>query len=245
MNTVNFPTLKSSDDDDSGSNWVSRTIGGIFVIIVASLINYKWGTDILIFDVFGAPFWKMPTADALQSLWFIPVWAVAINVFALGFQMWRGKRLPNKSPGEVMKLGVVVATLAGIFEELSFRWILFLSSIALYTLSNFLFCGIPEWLSLNLFVPLADYGTLKLMSDLLYHPEGWLVGAAILSTAAVFREGHSYQGFFGWVDSWFFAMVMFYILFAYGLPVCIIAHFTFNLVASATMAFAIMLTTDH
>ena len=240
MNT-NFLILKSEDESDSRPGYVLTTTSGVITIIIACVINYIWGTDILIFDVFGAPFWKLPTSEAIRSLWFIPVWACTINAFVCFLKLCMGERWSNGSAAEVMKKGLVIATLASILEELSYRWILFLSSIAGFTLSNVLLFQIPEWLSLNILVPLADFGTLKLMSDLLYHPEGWLVGAAILSTSGLFREGHSYQGFLGWVDSWFFAMVMFHVLFAHGILVCIIAHFTFNLVASATVAFAITL----
>lgn len=239
--------IKSNDDDDSTTSLGSQIVTAIFVLMIAAIVNSVYETNVLIFDAWGDPFWRGVSFEALTTLWWIPTWAFGINVLFILYQKWaKGVGIFKKSPGDVLKVGFVVALLAGIFEELIFRWLLFLAAIAGIAFSNLIFCGLTEWLYTNIILVVANFGTGLLISDLLItHPGGWLVGAAIISTAAAFRSHHAYQGLLGWIDSWFFAMAMFYILFNHGILACMIAHFTFNMVAAITLAFMTMLFTDH
>ena len=64
----------------------------------------------------------------------------------------------------------------------------------------------------------------------------WGIGAGMLAANAFFRDGHKYQGNFGMVNSWFIGMYMFHILFTYGLPECMFAHFAYNFGNHLTVA---------
>jgi hypothetical protein len=122
----------------------------------------------------------------------------------------------------------------GVIEEVCFRWLLFLGGIITVKVMNYIFFGgfwfgIPEWLQLNFFGPIANFFTLGYLTEYLVKPENWAIGAGLLSANALFRDGHMYQGILGFLDIWFFGMLMFWVLFTYGLPVCILVHFLNNL----------------
>jgi hypothetical protein len=53
-------------------------------------------------------------------------------------------------------------------------------------------------------------------------------GAALLSSNGRFRDGHLYQGTIGWIDAWFCGMILFYIMFKWGLFAAIIVHFFYD-----------------
>lgn len=76
--------------------------------------------------------------------------------------------------------------------------------------------------------PLASMVTLGKMSNILFHPSGWAVGSALLSSNGFFRDGHKYLGLFGWINSWFIGMFMFWLLFEYGIVACIVVHFLYD-----------------
>jgi hypothetical protein len=229
--------FKAKKEQEKGFvDLIFSTIFSLVVIAIVSLVDYGYGTNYLVFEVFGDPFWKLPTSEALLSLWFIPIWATAISMVSLGISYLRRKLGKPGKPEDILSGGFVLSVLTGVVEEVLFRWVFFLSTLGGLWAANFLLCGIPEWLFLNILGPLANFTTLGMMSDLLFHPAGWAVGSAILGAASTFREQHAYQGFLGWVDSWFFAMVMFATLFSHGLFVCMIAHFSFNLTVFTVQA---------
>jgi hypothetical protein len=128
--------------------------------------------------------------------------------------------------------------IAGVGEEIVFRWLIFLSSIVTVQIANFFFFdffwfGLAEWTHLNLFAPLANWATLGSLQDKLYHPWGWAVGAGLLTSNSLFRDGHKYLGWFGYVNSWFIGMFLFWAMFKFGLPVAILIHFVYDLLIFA------------
>jgi len=236
MKTSRRKTNPKNEQAQAIADLLFTTLFAIVVIAIVSLVDYGFGTNYLVFEVFGDPFWKLPTSEAILSLWFIPVWAAGINMFVIGLNYLRVKLGAPAKPDDIMSAGFVLSVLTGVVEEVLYRWLVFLSTLGGIWTANFLLCGIPEWLFLNILGPLANFATLGMMGDLLFHPAGWVVGSAILGAASMFREQHAYQGFLGWVSSWFFAMVMFSTLFSHGLIVCMIAHFSFNLTTFTVLA---------
>jgi len=226
---VIYVRTKASDDD--GDTNRRTTLGSILTILVALAVNEVFNADTMIFDVLGLPFYRLPDSGFLALVWWIPVWAFAENLFYSLFLRKRGELdlLPEPSPLTVFGGVALIGSIAAVLEEISYRYLALLSGIAMIGLVNLIFCGIPELFYTMITIPLANLMTLGLMEPLLYHPEGWLVGAAILSSSAAFREGHAYQGFVGWVTSWYFSMAMFFLLFEQGLVACMIAHFLFNI----------------
>ena len=143
------------------------------------------------------------------------------------------KTLDAEEAAATLGGGCFVSACAGFFEELFFRWLLFFFAIITAQVMNFLFFGwlgfgLAEFLAEALFCPLADFFTLGYLNEYLFHPSGWFVGAALLASNGNFRDGHSYQGFTGLVNSWFCGMVFFYITFKYGLFAAMIVHFFYD-----------------
>lgn len=139
----------------------------------------------------------------------------------------------NRTAELIIAKGAVVSTMAGVGEEITFRWLFFLNNIISVKIGNWFFfgflgLGIPEWLHLHIFGPIANWTTFGGLESFIFHPTGWAVGAAMLTTNAFFRNGHRYQGLLGVVNSWFGGMFLFWIMFTYGLPVAILIHFTYD-----------------
>ena len=76
-----------------------------------------------------------------------------------------------------------------------------------------------------------------MVHELLYPPGEWAVGAAVVSANIFFRDGHKYQGPFGVLNAWFIGLVMFWVMFTYGVWPAIICHFLYDFLIYATVAF--------
>lgn len=142
----------------------------------------------------------------------------------------------DASPTEVFVKGCGLSLWAGFTEEIIFRWLGFLSSIAFMKFFNFILFGLVAWLFSAVFGPLADWATLGHLHSVLSHESGWWVGAAMLSANSSFRNGHKYQGFLGFTNSWFLGMVFFHCMFHYGLPVAIAVHALYDIAVFAALA---------
>lgn len=135
--------------------------------------------------------------------------------------------------------GTLISLRAGFLEEVGARWLIFLWAIVLswvvnFVLFGFLGLGIIEWFTLNVASPVANWTTLGYLEPwLLHHEAGWIVGAGILGSNATFRDGHKYQGFIGYVNSWFLGMYFFWLTFTFGLWAAIIVHFVYDLLILA------------
>lgn len=151
----------------------------------------------------------------------------------------------HETAGDDFVLHSLRGAWAGFWEETTFRWLIFLGNIVSLKFANFLFFGwlqyllwwLTDWkfgyvrfLHLNFFGPLANWTTLGYLEPYLYHPATWAVGASMLATNAFFRDGHTYQGPIGWVNSWFGGMFLFWIMFKHGLLAAILVHATYNFI---------------
>ena len=103
---------------------------------------------------------------------------------------------------------------------------------------NLITFGLLEWLYTNVLVPVANWATFGALSEFLFHPASWVVGAAIISANGFFRDGHKGNGFIGWVNSWFIGMVLFYLMLNYGLWTAIVAHILYDVVVFTAVAIA-------
>ena len=135
---------------------------------------------------------------------------------------------------EYLRQGFWVSARAGVFEEIIFRWIFFYALIPWITLVNWLFLGfagldVLKWLFEHVLGPVANFATLGKLAPYLAGGASWAVGSALLSANGMFRNGHKYLGLFGFINSWFIGMFLFYIMFRYGLPVAIAVHFLYDL----------------
>lgn len=167
----------------------------------------------------------------LAKVWFIFAWA-AVGSFV--FSMIKQKVWPTYGVGVGIAKSVWVSLNAGIFEEIIYRWLTFFSGMAMLTFLNWITFGLVRWLHLHLFIPVANFLTLHALEPQLYSSHGWVVGAALVSAAAAFRNQHQYLGLIWYVNSWFIGMIMFYLVFNYGLITAIVAHVLYDIIVFVT-----------
>ena len=129
---------------------------------------------------------------------------------------------------------LVLSLRAGVMEEIVFRWLIFMWSIAAvrvldWILGGFVFShGLVWFLNEYITLPIADFVTFRLLHSLLTDPSAWFVAVGLIVANARFRDGHKYQGWFGMVNSWFIGMYFFYLMLTYGLLASITVHFLYD-----------------
>lgn len=203
------------------------------------LVKWLWPA-VIPFDLFA--FWNVHgnLGNLASDIWPFLIGAVALILFWLFSgvteeQRWNFRAYWGLEDGFFQKT-LWYFTLYGFLEELTFRWLLFYSYIVGLTVLNFLLIGfagfgIPQWLFLHVFGPIADFVTFYQLHDFLFSVQySWVVGAAILTANGKFRAGHLYQGCLGWVWSWYAGMFLFLVMFKYGLITAIALHSAYNLV---------------
>lgn len=243
--------MKLETDEEETPYWVRFVLRCLVAVPVILIVRWLW-PSVIPFGVFEL--WRIRGGlfDWLFAAWPIFVWAVSVNIV---FQIIRGYDAlleyyeeTRASPAAVFLTGVVGSLFAGVVEEIGFRWLIFLAGIVGLKIVNFLFFGflgfgLTEWLYLHFFGPIANWTTLGALQPQLFHVTGWAVGSAILASNVFFRDGHRCQGLFGWLNSWFIGMFLFWIMFRYGLLAAIVVHTTYDLlvdlVATATYSLVV------
>jgi len=223
-----YVTLKSKDRNRN--YLVSALLGALWILFIKLLFP-----SVIPFGAFE--FWdsKGSVSVWLLAAWPVFLWVALVNTFKASVSTAHARAWSGDAPFLFVK-GLLVSAWAGLAEEICFRWLIFLSTIATLKLVNFLFfgfigLGIPQWLHVHFFGGLADLTTMGNLHEWLFSPKGWAVGAAMLSTNSFFRDGHKYQGWFGYINSWFIGMFLFWIMFHYGLLAAILVHFVYDVIA--------------
>jgi len=129
----------------------------------------------------------------------------------------------------VLVQDVYKSVMAGVLEELGFRCLFIFTSMAIIAVFNFITFGLVMWLWENLMFPLTDILTLGLMHNNIYGFSALLVAGA-LSANAKFRDGHKYQGIFGYINSWFAGLYLLSVMLTHGIAVAILVHMIYNLI---------------
>jgi hypothetical protein len=287
---------QASEKKTAKSHFLVVAVTAFFVALLtkacdSSLIPFEmfefWGVRGSAGDWFDAS-WPIFVWGAVAALVLLPVLhAVAPWLFRPMEDIERSAsaRLRSAGPGEILAKGFVVSVLAGVLEEVSFRWLIFLGAFGGLYVTNWVFGaslgfillglllgaglgklvsddaiivglliggvaglaltlagvgtavgGLPEAIHLHIAGPVANWATLGGLEEYLFHPSGWLVGAAMLSANTKFRDGHKYQGLLGYLNSWFLGMFFFWLMLTFGLPVAILMHFAYDLLLFVLMA---------
>lgn len=205
-------------------------IPALFIIGIA-----KWFFPNLIpLDLFYWEDNKSSLVEILKSSY--PVFLFGLVYTSLALLLTKNPPEQNRNAEKKFILGILISFWAGITEEIAFRWILFLSAIATiqildWVLGGFLFGnGLTYLIYTNVLIPVADWATFRQLTEYLYNPSGWAIGAAILSTNGQFRDGHAYQGLIGWINAWFFGMFMYKVVWECGLPCGILVHVVYDII---------------
>jgi hypothetical protein len=204
---------------------------------VVALIEWIW-PNATPFTFFGL--WHME-GSVLQWLYA----ALPIFAWGAGVTAWRAFRTynepeQNRHAEVILAGGFAISLWAGVMEEICFRWLIFLKAIIAALVVNYIFFGflgfgVLEWLTVNLLAPVANFFTLGSLANYLANPAMWSVAAGMIAANGFFRDGHKYQGKFGWINSWFLGMYFFYIMLTFGLPAAILVHFLYDMLIFAVV----------
>ena len=218
------------------SEWWIITLAYLIMFVtllaVFGLLSIFWG-EYALFSLQDLWVSDPDILAGISKVWFIFVWGGAFT-FIVGILLVGTPR--TLSPGFVLGNGLWLSLNAGVFEELLYRWLRFSIAMIILPFLNLITFGILEWVYTVVLVPLANWATFGALSEYLFHPASWVIGAAIVSANGSFRDGHKKNGFIGWVNSWFIGMVFFYLMFNYGLQTAIVAHVLYDVVIFVIVA---------
>ncbi len=221
------PRLNRATQEEKPENFITTAFR---CFIVAAVLLYIW-PGLLPFGLFDL--WKVQGnwTQWLHTAW--PIFAWGGGVTALISLITRNKAEENAVAESNFIKGLKVSVLAGLLEEVAFRWAIFCCTcigvqILNFILFGFMGFGLVELLQIYILGPIANFFTLGLLSEYLLSTSSWFIGAGILAANAKFRDGHKYLGWFGYVNSWFIGMFMFYLLFRYGVLAAIVVHFVYD-----------------
>jgi hypothetical protein len=218
----------SDSNEEKRDDWVSASIGAF--IFIGTLVFF-WPSLIKPFSFFE--FWviKGDLWQTVWSAWPLYTWGI---VGTLIFSFFReNRREDDVEPMVLFVTGILRSAIAGIIEEIAFRWLLFLSAVVMLPVVNWIFLGfmgldIVQWVYTAILCPIANFFTFGYLEPYLMNGYGWAVGAAVISSNGRFRNGHAYLGPIGYVNSWFGGMYLHYIVFTYGIISAIIIHFLYD-----------------
>lgn len=208
----------------------------VLSLAIYVFLNHFWGEYILLsFDDLKG--YGQSVISGLAHVWYIFLWgAGATLIFTIiGLS---GSDTVEYEPGEILVRGWWISANAGVFEELIYRWLVFFCAMVTIPFFNFITFGFVEWMYNSLLIPVANWSTLGVLEAQLVHPQNWVLSAAIISASASFRNAHQHLGLFGWVNAWFIGMVMFFLVFNYGILTAIFAHILYDVVIFTTLAAA-------
>lgn len=229
----------SSDED-------ALTIPPVAVPVLYGIRLLGWGAFLLVLHHFWRDYILVGYDEivgtglswsGIGAVWFIFAWAIGISLLRLAV----GARYESDdSRGVLLLRGIWISLNAGVFEEIIYRWFIFMSAMVTIPFVNFITFGLIKFLYVELLVPLANFTTFGALEPYLYHPSSWIFGAAIVSTSMSFSEAHKHLGLLGRVNSWFGGMVMFWLMFNYGLLTAMAAHVLYDIVVFGLKALTAM-----
>lgn len=219
--------MAEKEEEETFLGFLAQTFFVLFPIIC--LIKWIWPTSIPL-NIFQ--FWTFDKFTILAG-WPIFVWGIFAQSLSCSFRSYKHHEIINAE--EDWAKNMVASLMAGVFEELTFRWVLFYSAFIGVLVSNFLFLGFisselefPRILAEYIFNPLANLATFESYDFLVY--KGWWFGASVLAANAKFRNGHKYQGLLGLINSWYIGLFLFDIMFKYGIVSAIVIHFLYDVI---------------
>jgi hypothetical protein len=125
-------------------------------------------------------------------------------------------------------LGVVVVAFASAAKSCLIWMAAIAALIGIFAVDIVVFSPFIKWVYTASFIPFSDWISGGKLHEYLYD-YGWIAGAALLSSNAKFRDGHSYQGLLGLGNSWIIGMLMFWFMFNFGLFSAMLLHVLYDI----------------
>lgn len=210
--------------------YLSKFLG---LLVIFFILRHFWG-EYMLLDLGDLKGDGTVSLHGLGHIWWFGLWALAAGTLS-AYVSSQSISVDDKTTA--LFKGWWFALNAGVWEELIYRWLLFVTSMVVLPFLNFITFGLVKWFFGTLFVPFANFMSFhSLEAQLHYGP--WFFGAALVSAAADFRKAHNHLGPLGAVNAWFAGLVLFYVMFHYGILTAIVAHILFDVVVLTMMAVA-------
>jgi hypothetical protein len=210
------------------SSWFVYAIWSSLLCLEIWFVN-KWFPGTIPFT-----FWELwqdwsVSLSSILHTWPVFLWGIGVTTY----YSYHTQNEPheNRYAERYLTKGFAISLLAGVCEEIVFRWLLFFVAIATVCFLNWCTFGLWAWFYGVALGPVADFFTGHYLHHILfnYNGYGWAVGSAVIYSNSRFRDGHKYQGLTGLINSWFIGMCMFYIMFEHGLLTAIVTHFLYDM----------------
>lgn len=234
---------KKKKEGDKPTPWPVKAFFSLFWLSVIVWI-FPWVIEP--FTVLSL--WSPPNGQQLiqplawgEAAYPIFVWGTTVTIIASIASIYSNKNWMEKYKDQLAVAdaesnylkGILISTWAGVAEEIAFRWIFFLHAMIGIKVFNWLFFGfigfgISEHIYLWIIGPVANFFTFGYMESWLFHPAHWAIGCSLIAANGMFRDGHKYQGFLGYINSWFIGMFLFWCMFKFGLLGAIAIHFFYD-----------------
>ncbi len=210
----------------------TKILAGIIFLALIAILIVKWVYPNAIpygmFELWAlkAPIWTVITSSAPLFIWAI---AVAIIIVPF-FRKTSGikNNIPAENPKQNLANDIFYSIYGSMLEGVLFRWLIFLNFIWIIKLFDWLGSGVFEWLYISLIAPLVSLSSFGLIDNIIYHPYGWAIGAAIIITNAIKTKNHVRLGIFGLTNSWYIGLYLFALTLQFGLWASIAIHFLYD-----------------
>lgn len=205
---------------------VLREVIGVFVVVgIFYIFLHNWiDAPLSFFRVWTV---QGTLADVIKSSWVIFAWGVGLTLLS-GIKLAIQREPRAYEPGLVFMKGTWFSILAGVGEEIVYRWLMLFGAMMSLKFLNVITLGLVKWFYVSVWIPLADWASFGLLHSELGGQYGWLFAAAIVSANIRFRKGHEYQGLFGMINSWYIGLILFYLTFTFGLWAAIVVHILYD-----------------
>jgi len=121
------------------------------------------------------------------------------------------------------------SVMAGVLEEIGYRCLFIFTAMIPIAILNFLTFGLVIWVYNVVVFQIVNILTLGLIGSTLWgFPVLFIAGA--LSANIEFRDGHKYQGTFGYINAWFAGLYLLHVMLTQGLVVAILVHIIYDLI---------------
>jgi len=118
---------------------------------------------------------------------------------------------------------------------LIYRWLTFSIAIITIPILNWCTFGFVSWFYIDLAIPFTNWITFGMLSPQLLS-SNWVLGVAIISSTGQFRDAHKHLGLLGFVNSWLIGLVLFWIMFNFGIETAIVVHIIYDLIVLITVS---------
>lgn len=231
------------DDQDDARGLIGWLLTVFFVTAPIVFIWEFFWPDVIPYTLGEFWIWNPQTVlTGIGIVWPIYVWGAVLTSIGV---LWRGAHIfgdIDDAEDDLLIGGAIRSTIAGVCEEIMFRYFIFFGAIIGVQIADWIFGGFLFGAGLPyLFYNLIGWWTTNLsafwcLGWLVDNPEvPWFIAAAAISTNVKFRIEHAYQGFIGWYNSWLGGWVLFWVFFNYGLIAAIAVHFLYDMIIFFTL----------